>query len=161
MPDFYKSELTINGASVQETLFYKADQDYHTLYRNFQSPLAALQENISNSIAMGDVGCDKGTPYFNAGNNCYNNNSLNPADCLSYTENNEYGCSFGDTYGFLKDENYKISANYKINPENLFKTDGKYYIKFIAYGENWHKNLVLGGNFIIEGEAVADRKYSC
>lgn len=157
--NFYKSELTINGSSVQETLFYQADQDHHTLFRNFQSSLSLKQDNVSNSIVIENVECEKGTPYFDTANNCYNNNSLNPADCLPFTEFNEYGCTFGDVYGFLQDGIYKIGADYEINPENLFKINNNYYIKFIAYSEDRHKNLVLGENLVINEGTVANSRY--
>jgi len=159
--NFYESELTINGSSVHETLSYQADKDYHTLFRSFQSPLSLQQDNISNSIIIKNVECGSGgTPYFNTNNNCYNNNSLIASRCLSFTEDNEYGCSFGNVYGFLQDGSYEIGADYEINPANLFRINNNYYIKFVAYGEGKHKTLALGQNLIINGEAISDKIYS-
>jgi hypothetical protein len=42
----------------------------------------------------------------------------------AYTERNEYGCSFGDEYGFKEGEEYWIEASYTLHPKNLFEIDG-------------------------------------
>lgn len=76
-------------------------------------------------------------------------------DCPAYTEANEYGCTFGNVYGFYTGENYEIKAEYELYPENLFKINDRYYIKFIAYSANSHKLLIKGSNFIIPEEAIS------
>ncbi len=156
--NFYKSELTINGNQIQEKLSYITDKPYHTLFRNFQSYVAPPGQNISNSISIEQVICSEGTSYYRTISKCYSSAGA-AATCMAYTENNEYGCSFGDTYGFLKSANYWMSADYTLNPENLFKIKNNYYIKFIAYNENNHKKLVVGDNFIIQGSAITNKRY--
>ncbi len=157
--NFYKSELTINETKVQEELSYLADRDYHTLYRNFQSYVSATGEDYPNSVWIKEVSCSNGNPYFNTLTECYNNDFSMPSDCLSYTEKNEYGCSFGDVYGFKEGGNYWIKAEYRLQPDNFIKVNDKFYVKFVVYNENAHKRLVVGENFIINGHVIADRDY--
>lgn len=151
--NFHRSELTISENSISERLFYSPNEDYHTLYRNFASP-------IPIEIDIAQVRCARGTPYFNTQSfSCYVNNAQSSSNCLSFTESNEYGCSFGDQYGFFKSKEYWIEAEYNLQPENLFRIKDHYYIKFIAYSENNHKKLIKEDNFIISGEAVTARRY--
>ncbi len=156
--NFYKSELTINGSHIQEKIYYTPDQNYHTLFRNFQSYIASPGENISNSISIKNVYCSSGTPYYKTFSGCYDSNSI-PSNCMNYTEINEYGCTFGNDYGFKKGENYWIESYYKVNPENLFEINSNYYIKFIAYGANAHKKLVFKENFIVKDSVIVKEKY--
>lgn len=157
--NFYKSELTINGTNVQEELSYLADRDYHTLYRNFQSYISVTGNDYPNSVWIKKVSCSEGNPYFNTLTECYNNDFSMPSDCLSYTEENEYGCSFGNVYGFKEGKNYWIKAEYMLQPDNFIKINDKFYVKFVAYNENAHKKLVVGKNFIINGHVIADKDY--
>lgn len=159
--NFYKSELLINSNNIEEKLSYSPDKDYHTLYRNFQSYVSSSREVYPNSVLINKVHCEDGTPYFSTPTECYNGNIPVPADgCMSHTEPNEYGCSFGDATGFFKNKEYWIGAEYQLLPVNLIKIDNKYYIKFIAYNAEAHKSLVTGKNFIIHGNAVADKSYA-
>lgn len=158
--NFYSSKLEINGTNIIETLNYIPDKDYHTLFRNFESTITTKNSNIKNSITIESVNCEKGTPYFRIEDYCYTSPDFTTSEsCKPYTENNEYGCTFGDYLGFKEGENYKISSNFKLNPENLFKINGKYYIKFIAYGKNNHVELTTGNNLVIKGEAVYSTDY--
>lgn len=158
--NFYKSEITIQETDIQEKLFYTTDQEYHTLYRNFQSVISdsSLPE-LKNSIEINKVECSSGTPYYNTVLNCYTDNSVSATDCLDYTEKNEYGCSFGSTYGFAEGKNYWIGAEYNLNPENLIKINNNYYIKFVVYNENKHKKIIIGEDLIILGNAITNKKY--
>lgn len=156
--NFYESDLAINGSNVKEMLHYLTDEDYHTLYRNFQSYINAPNQIISNSVSITNVNCSAGTSYYNTVSSCYNDNSLIPSSCLPYTEPNEYGCTFGDIYGFNKGKNYWISAEYTVHPENLFKIKNDYYIKFVVYGENRHPKLITGENFMVQN-TITDKEY--
>jgi uncharacterized membrane protein len=156
--NFYKSELTINGSQIQEKLSYLTDKEYHTLYRNFQSYIADSGANVANSISIKEVSCSEGTSYFRTISRCYNNLGV-ATTCMAYTEKNEYGCSFGNVYGFSKGRDYWITAEYEIKPENLIKINNNYYIKFISYNENAHKTLITGKNLIISGDTTTNKKY--
>jgi uncharacterized membrane protein len=159
--NFYKSELLINSNNIEEKLSYSPDKNYHTLYRNFQSYVSSSEEVYPNSVLINKVHCSDGTPYFSTPTNCYNGNIPVPADgCMSHTEPNEYGCSFGDATGFFKNKEYWIGAEYQLLPENLIRIGNEYYIKFVAYNEKAHKKLATGKNFIIHGNAVADKSYA-
>lgn len=159
--NFYKSELNINGTIIKETLYFNTDKPYHTLYKTFQSPITTKDDySIKNSILIDSVECDKGYAYFRKNNNCYFSPDFTIKNtCPDYTEDNEYGCSFGNVYGFQKGQEYKISSNFELNQENLFKIHGKYYIKFIAYGANNHNPLTIGDNFNIQGNVVFKNEY--
>ena len=156
--NFYKSELSVNGNQVQEKLYFYTDKAYHTLFRTFQSYIAEPGKNVSNSVSVKQIDCSQGTAYFNTVSKCYSNQGA-AMSCLAYTEPNEYGCSFGEVYGFSQGKNYWISAEYILNPENLFQIKGNYYIKFIAYNENSHKKLVRGSSLIVNGNAVTAKRY--
>ncbi|MBS3100292.1 hypothetical protein J4463_03720 [Candidatus Pacearchaeota archaeon] len=160
-PDFTfsSSKLDINEKEVKETLVYISDKDYHTLYRNFDSTIVSQQETGIESIKVKGVECSFGTAYIRFNDQCLyfdDENKLN--GCLLYTENNEYGCTFGNNYGFKKGVEQTIKADYFIEPPQLFEFEGKTYIKFIAYKSGKHPTLNLGKNFFVEG-ALADEKY--
>jgi uncharacterized membrane protein len=159
--NFRKSEFKINGSNIKETLYYTADKDYHTLYRNFDSIVNDPRVIMSNSVTISSVVCDKGTPYFVSKNgNFYSSPDFNtPTEQLDYTEANEYGCTFGDNLGFKKDNNYEISSDFTVNPSNLFRINGKYYIKFIAYSKDNHILLRKDKNLFLEGTIVAKSFY--
>src|SRR3989344_4281189 len=161
--NFYKSELTINELEINEKLSYRPDQNYHTLYRNFnikETPTTISPSKTPNGITVSKVNCEDGTPYLNNfANYCYLFDPIKKASCLPYTESNEYGCTFGNEKGFEKGKDYEISSNYILNPSNLFKINNKYYIKFIAYSKNQHKTLTKGKNLIINKNAITKTIY--
>jgi uncharacterized membrane protein len=145
--------------------------------------------NIANSISINSVDCQNGDPYFRVGNYCYYNEDFTkPNECVPYTESNEYGCTYVNLtefnglktktnkecanpqggilesctynhYIFNQGQNYQISSNFTLNPDNLFYINGKYYIKFIAYGRNSHTSLTLNNNLFISGDAVYTTNY--
>lgn len=154
--NFNYSKITIDGTNITEELHYKPNEPYHTLYRNFQDPVYSnhlLDLGKNNYIGINNVECSEGKAYFRTySSQCYNNFEI--TGCDSYTENNEYGCTFGNTYGFVKDSTYTIKAKYEIHAENLFKIDNKYYIKFVVYSPNNHirltsKNFIVNSNLDI------------
>jgi len=154
--NFYRAEVNINQSQITETLFYIPNKPYHTLYRDFKGQYGRIME----SILINRVYCSAGTPYFNSEQECYNNNEITPSQgCLPYTELNEYGCTFGNEFGFYPKNEYLVSAEYELNPENLIKINKEYYIKFIVYSDSRHKKLVTGNNFIINGEAITRPTY--
>lgn len=158
--NFYSSKLNIDGIHVQEELYYKPDKPYHTLYRGFVSEVYWKNYvNISskNYVLFSDVRCSSGNSYIRDYHNlCYNSAGI--FNCPDYTEKNEYGCTFGNTLGFSKGEEYTINSEYEIHPENLFKINNNYYIKFIVYSPGNHIKLTRD-NFIVEGNLIRDEKY--
>jgi len=149
--NFYKSEINVNNSEIKEKLFFTPDKDYHTLYRNFITPLS-LSENsnagYTDYIEINSVSCKEGKAYMKGDNLLYGFPEKTPIG-LSYTEPNEYGCGFGLEKGFKQGKDYWVESVYALHPENLFKIDGKYYIKFVIYSEGRHKFLVRGKNFFI------------
>lgn len=158
--NFYSSKITIDGKTVQEKLHYSPDKPYHTLFRNFYSKIFLNSQDYrpENSIGINSVSCSQGTAYIMSDYDCYTFPGGIESNCLPYTEDNEYGCTFGDELGFQKGEEYSVEAEYEIHPENLFKINNKYYIKFIVYSKDNHKFLITGKNFIIPSSAIS-RKY--
>jgi uncharacterized membrane protein len=150
--NFDKSEITINGNNVQEKLTYNTNKEYHTLYRTFITPLA-IDNSSSENIQITSVECPQGTPYVYTGDYQFYTyeNSFQLSNPLPYTETNEYGCTFGDTYGFKKSQEYYIKSSFIVNNQNLFLIKGKYYTKFVVYSPNEHKLLIKGKNLIISG----------
>ena len=147
---FERTELNIENSLVQEKLFYTANKDYHTLYRDFQTSI--LDEPSSDDyIKITNVNCAIGAAYKNNYDKCYMGN------CLIFTESNEYGCTFGNDLGFKKGEEYQIGADFELHPKNLIKIKDKYYIKFIAYSTNRHPFLVRDVNFFV-AEGVITKK---
>ena len=49
--NFYKTKLDINSNIIKETLYYKANKPYHTLYRNFETPITVkyVEDYVSRS----------------------------------------------------------------------------------------------------------------
>jgi uncharacterized membrane protein len=139
--NFYKAELTAEGNKITERLYFSPDRDYHTLYRNFQSRASTINTNIKNSIVIEDVSCQQGQAYFKEYSKCTLFPGKMGQPCPAYTEDNEYGCTFGDSLGFKKDKEYWVQSTYELKPENLFNINGQNYIKFVAYSENRHKFL--------------------
>ncbi|MFZ5955170.1 MAG: DUF2207 family protein [Nanoarchaeota archaeon] len=150
--NFYKSELKINGNHVFENIYFKPGKSYHTLYRNFVDPIYSEQNNFKNYVDIISVKCSEGNSYFkDYFGNC------NRA-CFSFTEPNEYGCTFGNGIGFYPNNEYIVSAEYELFPENLYKIKDNYYIKFVAYSSNRHK-LLSKENFFISGNVIMKDKY--
>lgn len=149
---FDKSTLTISEEKIIEYLEYKPNKDFHTLYRNFNS-IVSYNTNKVNTIIPEKVLCSEGTAYFyTSDENCYYyENTITNSDCLPYTEPNEYGCTFGNIYGFNKGSKYTIKAEYSLNPRNLFQINNKNYIKFVAYSKKNHP-ILSKSSFIINGE---------
>jgi len=158
--NFYSSKISVNGAGVQEELHYKPNKEYHTLYRNFVSEVYwgdSSYISSKNYMLFSNIQCSSGNSYLRDYNGrCYN--STDKFNCLPYTEQNEYGCTFGDVLGFSKGKEYTINAEYVIHPENLFKINNNYYIKFVAYSPDNHIKLTEE-NFVVEGNAIRDEKY--
>ncbi|HRZ85558.1 MAG TPA: DUF2207 domain-containing protein [Candidatus Paceibacterota bacterium] len=155
--NFYKSEISVNGNNIQEKLFYNTDKDYHTLFRNFVSPVLAKGSTpYFESIEVTSISCQDGNPYVYTNDGkylSYNQNALWESKTQPYTERNEYGCTFGNIYGFEKNNEYWIQADYLVNG-NLFKIKGDYYKKFVVYSPNRHKLLTRDKNFFISGDNV-------
>ena len=153
--NFYSSKIVVDGQNIQEELHYKPDKPYHTLYRGFESEIYSFNSShiySENYLLIKGVECSSGNYYFK---DYYGNSYPN---IYLYTENNEYGCTFGNELGFLENQEYTINADYEIHPENLFMVEGKYYIKFVAYSPGNHIKLT-NENFEIYGEVVKDERY--
>jgi uncharacterized membrane protein len=158
--NFYKSEISVNGAIITEKIYFNPNQPYHTLYRDFFSEATIDNSNIKNSIKMEDVKCSEGEAYFRELNSCalFSNQIKETKPCPSYTENNEYGCTFGNELGFQRKGDYWIESTYKLNPENLFQINGKNYIKFVVYSSDKHVFL-SENNFKVDSEIVKKSFY--
>ena len=156
--NFYKSEIRIEGDIISETLYFKPNKDYHTLFRTFKSPLFFDKEGTGEYVQVLEVNCGEGIAYARKWDGCKFYQSDNKK-CLPYTEPNEYGCSFGDELGFKKGKQYQIKATYKISSPYLFNIDNKNYIKFIAYSKNQHKTLVNKKNLLILGDSKHKNLY--
>ena len=153
--NFYSSKIVIDGQNITEELHFKPDKDYHTLYRNFENKVYFFHhENIysKNYFLIKSVDCSHGNYYFK------DYDGVPYPKSYPYTENNEYGCTFGYDTGFLKNQEYTIGAEYEIHPENLFKIGNNYYIKFVAYSPKNHVKLT-NKNFEVYGDVVKDDKY--
>jgi len=152
--NFSKSEITINGNNIQENLLFHTNKEYHTLFRNFITQITVEDNNIEN-IKINSLSCQSGIPYVLTSYGFYTfNQSFLSSPHLPYTENNEYGCTFGNELGFKDNQDYYIKSSYTINNENLFEINGRYYTKFVAYSPNNHKLLIKGNNFIISGDVI-------
>ncbi len=153
--NFYSSKITADGMNIHEELHFKPNKPYHTLYRNFENQIYSFNEpniNSKNYILIRSVTCSHGNNYFKD----YRGKAY--PENYAYTDSNEYGCSFGSIFGFFKGEDYTVSSEYVLYPENLFLINGKYYIKFIAYSSNNHKNL-NPNNFIVNQDIVKKKRY--
>jgi len=159
--NFYSSNIVVNGENIQEELHFLTNKNYHTLFRNFENEIySESNPSISskNYISFHSVNCSEGTPYVRDYNGqCY----FSPEEivgCVAYIENNEYGCTFGENLGFLKGKEYIVNSEYKLHPENLFKINNAYYIKFVVYSPKNHIKLTEK-NFIVSGNAVRAKIY--
>jgi len=165
--NFYQTELRVDGVNVKETLHYNPNKDYHTLFRNFESPVTvseSLNYYLSEYVQIRNVVCNNGRAYFREIQGlCYSFENekvdLNPISCLGYTEANEYGCGFGYELGFKTGEDYSISAEYILHPSTIFDISGGYYVKFVAYSSNNHGYLVKNKNLNIEGDVKYKNRY--
>ncbi|MBU0907009.1 MAG: hypothetical protein KKE05_02515, partial [Nanoarchaeota archaeon] len=156
--NFHRAELTINGANVSERLYYEPNEPYHTLYRTFQDPAFNTEAGLKNYVLVNKVECEKGTAYFrNYDDFCVYFDGTKDGRCLPYTERNEYGCTFGGQYGFFEGNDYWIEAKYELRPANLFKVNGKNYIKFVVYSPGKHKKL--GSNLVTSSGVVRKDVY--
>lgn len=158
--NFYKSELIVKGNTITETLTFNTNKPYHTLYRDFQTPATTSTNNEKNTIVLSNVECQQGTAYFRESSfDCtiFRGDIKVKENCPAYTENNEYGCTFGNVYGFSKNQNYFIKSTYTLNPINLFQIKGKNYIKFVAYSESRHK--FLSDNLKVSPGVIREKNY--
>lgn len=157
--NFYESHLSFNNNEVTETLFFKPNKDYHALFRNFETPaLVSPLLTLKDNIMIKQVTCNDGKSYVrDFSSRCYE--PPTPITCPSYTEPNEYGCAFGDKTGFKKGEEYQIIGTYTLRPASLFKINGEYYIKFVAYSKERHKLLIKDKTFIIDNKAITKKFY--
>lgn len=153
--NFYSSKIVVDGQNIKEELHFKPDKDYHTLYRSFTSEIYSFDNSdiiSKNYILIKEIECSNGNYYFKE----YHGKAY--PENYAYTENNEYGCTFGSALGFFKGEDYIINSEYEVHAENLFLVDGEYYIKFVAYSPGNHVNLNKG-NFIVQGDVVKKNRY--
>ena len=151
--NFYRAEISINGNNIEEKLYFEPDKSYHTLYRNFENPLFLRESNLPNYILIKSVNCQTGAPYaYSSDGKIFSMSNLTVSK--AYIEPGEYGCTFGIPHGFFKGNTYWIQASYELKPENLFKIDDEYYVKFVVYSPSNHKLLIKDDNFLILGEAI-------
>ena len=157
--NFYKAEISADGKTIAETLYFKPNHDYHTLFRNFFNTITAKNITLENSIQINNVKCSAGTAYLKESSECtlFSNEGKKLDLCPSYTENNEYGCTFGNDLGFKKEGNYFIQSAYDLHPENLFSIKGENYIKFIAYSSDRH--VFLGENNFKTSSGIVRKNY--
>jgi len=154
--NFYKSEIKIIDNQVNEKVYYEADQDYHTLYRNFASPVSIEKYPNSDSIKINKVSCSEGKAYLvdSEDNGYLFTSKIEETGTIAFTERNEIGCTFENNLGFLKGHDYSIESSYEIYPKKIFQVKGKNYIKFIAYSSGRHKTLIKDKNFFVDEKAV-------
>ncbi len=157
--NFYRAELSIEGLSVEEKLFYEPDKSYHTFFRDFKDPAFAIAPPHPQYILVKEVECEAGIAYLQDydGTCTFFEDGTEILNCLPYTESNEYGCTFGAEYGFFEGQNYWLSARYDLHPTSLFEIDGRNYIKFIVYSAGNHKRM--GDNFVTSQEVVRKEVY--
>ncbi len=151
---FSSAELEIGGNLVREKLTFVPNKPYHTLYRNFASPILAPESggSFSEYIRINMVECSHGAPYYMDKDGFFVSSAL--TDSLAYTEPNEYGCGFGEELGFEKGKSYIVSSEYVLNPTTLYDFKGKHYIKFVAYDRLRHPTLDRGSSLVIQGDAI-------
>ena len=114
--NFSDSELIINNNIVTEKLTYNTDKDYHTLYRNFETPISGYNP-YSDYISISGVNCSSGSAYArsNTGIMQFLQKSVNSSYTLM-----KYGKKFD--YEILNDilkRNFK--EEYEKAEENLEK----------------------------------------
>ncbi|PJC45636.1 hypothetical protein CO037_00510, partial [Candidatus Pacearchaeota archaeon CG_4_9_14_0_2_um_filter_30_8] len=154
---FSSSKIDSVGNNINERLVYTPDQSYHTLYRSFVDPVS--ESDGGGKIEMTSLTCEKGERYFRTyDGECYDGN-LNKINCLPYTENNEYGCSFGNNFGFGVGKTYSIGGTYLGNPPTTFLVKGKKYLKFVVYSSYKHPTLTKGENFVLSSNIISKNKY--
>jgi len=164
--NFNKSELYIKDNIINEKLNYHTNKAYHTLYRTFSSTMIVDKALFQDSFISKDgyveifsVDCSEGKPYAKDIFYCYSFPGRVIETSCPYTEPNEYGCTFGNTYGFREGQDYRLESTYTVNPRSLFKINNNYYIKFVAYSKGNHKLLIKGSSLIISEEAVSQNYY--
>ncbi len=157
---FSHAELSINGTYIEEQLQYTPNKDYHTLYRNFDSPVTLYPVFAKNSVSIESVRCESGQAYLQDDvADCYFFPSIQKQNYCPFTEPGEYGCTFGNIEGFIKGNHYVIDARYILQPKNLFLIHGKHYIKFVAYDGGNHGTLILNKNLFIHGDNFISASY--
>lgn len=156
----YRTEIKIYGNLIEERIYFRPQEDFHSLFHYFNSPISVF-ENEKGTIKIEKVVCKEGTPYFRTKDECYVGENLEKATCPEYTENNEYGCTFGNEFGFEEGEEYFIEARYILNPDTIIQIDGKNYIKFVLFSKSNHESLFLDENFFVssEEEIILKEKY--
>ena len=167
--NFYKSEINLDGNTISEKLYFRPDKSYRTLYRDFVSAIQPYsstenyeQQGVEEKITVSSIVCSIGQPYLKVFGKCYqpSGNGLQSANCRSNTEDNEVGCTFGDVYGFQKDENYELLISYKIQTPAIIRMNEKYYLKFVAYSGGRHPFLIIGKNlFVNNPDAIVNKFY--
>ncbi|MFA5797069.1 MAG: DUF2207 domain-containing protein [Candidatus Woesearchaeota archaeon] len=155
--NFHSAELQLQGNNVEETVSYTPNKDYHTLYRNFVTPIVTTLVAGTDSITITQVECSSGTSYYQDVNGQYY--STSDSQKLAYTSPNEYGCGFGANTGFKKSQEYTIHALYALHPKTIYEIKRKNYIKFVAYSSKNHPRLQIGKNFQVRGDVVSKKSY--
>jgi hypothetical protein len=152
---FSSATLEFSGNSVTERLAYTPDKPYHTLYRNFVTPISSTGNSYQSldHITISSVGCSAGTSYYKSPDGTFYSDS--GTSYLSYTENNEYGCGFGDITGFENGKDYVITSEYTLYPSALYEFNGRHYIRFVAYSKDVHPLLERGRNLVISDGALS------
>lgn len=154
---FDSAVIEFQGNVVRERLSFVPDKPYHTLYRNFNTPImlqygGSLAKYSADHILINSVECSVGTPYYKDYQGNFVSEEVDYP--LEYTEANEFGCSFGSVYGFEKGREYFVSAEYVLNPKKLYEIEDRHYIRFVAYEKDLHPSLVNGESLRIDGDAV-------
>lgn len=157
---FESSTITssdIHDNKINESLAYEPSlKGYHTLYRNFGTPIMIQNDLSTDNIVILDVKCTDGTPYFKTYDGAfYSEYTKN----MEFTESNEYGCGFGNDVGFKVDTQYSIQSRYSLNAKTLTEFHGRHYIRFVAYSRNAHPLLVNGKNLFISENFVSKKVY--
>ncbi|MFA5855909.1 MAG: DUF2207 domain-containing protein [Candidatus Pacearchaeota archaeon] len=159
--NFYSAHLDINGAIINEKLYFNPDEDYHTLFRDFETNIYSKDNFDKDTISILNVSCKTGKSYFKTEDYCYSEPDFSKKNiCFDYTENNEYGCTFGNDFGFFPDNTYIIESTYRLNPKTIFNIKNKNYIKFIPYAKNRHVDLNKDSTLFIKGEHISISNYN-
>lgn len=165
---FSKTTLTIDGNKVSERLTFIPDKNLHTLYRNLITNIIdndSMPVSGSGAIIINKSYCSHGMSYWSTYSGKFYTDKINynpynyPYNKYPYTANNEYGCTFGNTFGFQKDLSYEVGADFTLYPSRIIKKDGKNYIKFVAYSPKKHPLLIKGQNLIIEGDGIISKNF--
>ncbi len=156
---FSQATITADGPQITETLIYVPNKDYHTLYRNFITP---IRENFEqgDSIHVTAVACSGGVSYTrDFDGNTHIRIAPGATMSLQYTENNEYGCTYGEDTGFKQGTTYAITSQYTLHPSTVFLINGQYYIKFVAYSSEKHPLLSKSSTLQTSANIVAKSFY--